>query len=67
MTRKDKPLTAEEAIEVDRKKAMEPFEPERIPPTFMYVSVNGVIQSGNVKLLLFSLIYYWLDEGLFIR
>ena len=50
--KRQKKLTAEEALELDKKKALEPFQPEKIPPTFMYVSVSGIIQSGSVSLIL---------------
>ena len=67
--RQEKPLTAEEALEIDKAKALEFFEPYKIPPTFMYVSISGIIKSGNVILQLKSLIpqLTYIDEGLYVR
>ena len=48
-SRREKQLTGQEALELDKKKALEKFEPEKLPPTFMYVSVSGIIQSGSVS------------------
>ena len=48
-TRKEKALTAEELLENDKNLALEPFDPEKLPLTFMYVSVSGVVQSGSVS------------------
>lgn len=48
-TRRGKQFSAQEKLEMDMKNALEPFEPDKIPPTFMYVSVSGIIQSGSVS------------------
>lgn len=38
-----------EILEDLKDRALEKFDPEKIPPTFMYVSVSGLIQSGTVS------------------
>ena len=42
-------ISADEYIEEKMKLALEKFDPAEIPPTYMYVSVSGVIQSGTVS------------------
>lgn len=44
-----KEKTPHEVLEDLKEKALEKFDPEKIPPTFMYVSVSGLIQSGTVN------------------
>ena len=66
-TRRENQLTAQEALEIDKKKALEPFEPEKLPPTFMYVSVAGIIQSGSVSLVIKSSLLTLKDEGFNVR
>lgn len=43
-----KQKTAHEVLEDLKEKALETFDPEKIPPTYMYVSISGLIQSGTV-------------------
>ena len=47
--RRKKELTADEALDVLAKQALEKFDPEKIPPTYMYVCISGIIQSGQVR------------------
>lgn len=37
-----------EILEDLKDKALEKYDPEKVPPTFMYVSISGLIQSGTV-------------------
>jgi hypothetical protein len=68
-SRREKKLSAQEALEMDKKKALESFEPEKMPPTFMYVSVSGIIQSGSVsayKLDKLAVCNQFIDETFYV-
>lgn len=47
-TGRKKQKTAQEVLEEIKDKALETFDPEKIPPTYMYISISGLIQSGTV-------------------